>query len=101
MKERSEKIRDESKFLFPASNRLGHVSTSAFSKWEKQVAEFAGLRGRFSGHSVRIGGATAAMEGSMTLAQIRAIGDWESKTVLLYLRLVESSQLGASIKMGF
>ncbi|CAG8589200.1 17672_t:CDS:2, partial [Cetraspora pellucida] len=42
----------------------------------------------FTAHSIRIGGATAAMEAGLSLTQIQTIGGWDSKAVMLYLRTV-------------
>ena len=102
LKKRYDLVTNLDDFIFPSRIATGkHMSVSTFSKWVKRIAEFAQLKGRYTGHSVRIGGATAAMEGGLTLAQIRAIGDWESRAVLLYLRLREAAKLNASAKMGF
>ena len=54
----------------------------------KSVASDTGAKDRFTAHSIRIGGATAAMEAGLSLTQIRAIGGWDSKAVMLYLRSV-------------
>jgi len=67
----------------------------------KRVAEHAGLDGNYSGHSLRIGGATAAVAGGMSMEQIRAIGGWESDAVFLYLRAVGPAMAQASKRMGF
>ena len=37
----------------------------------------------------------------LSLAQIRAIGGWDSKAVMLYLRSVGTAKLQFSRKMGF
>ncbi|CAG8841884.1 27510_t:CDS:2, partial [Racocetra persica] len=55
------------------------ISVSAVGLIVKQFAEHAGLNGRFTAHSLRIGGATAAMATGISLTQIRAIGGWDSK----------------------
>ncbi|CAG8658298.1 36850_t:CDS:2, partial [Racocetra persica] len=62
------------------------VSVSAVGSIVKRFAEHVGLNGRFTAHSLRIGGATAAMAAGISLTQIRAIGGWDSKAVMLYLR---------------
>lgn len=77
------------------------VSVSAVGSIVKRFAEHAGLNGRFTAHSLRIGGATAAMTAGMNLTQIRAIGGWDSKAVMLYLRTVSTAKAGVSRKMGF
>ncbi len=77
------------------------MNTASISSVVKRVAHYAGLKGRYTGHSLRIGGATAAMQGGMTMAQIRSIGDWVSHAILLYLRAVGAAASGASMKMDF
>ena len=56
---------------------------------------------KLSGHSLRIGGATAAVQGGMTDAQIRSIGQWKSNALDLYLRSLATAKSKASEKMGF
>lgn len=60
--------------LFPNISTGEHSTTAAVSKVVKVMAENAGLKGKFIGHSLRIGGATAAMKGRMSLAMIKSIG---------------------------
>jgi integrase len=91
----------DTEWLFPSMIKSEKpVSGQAVSKIVKRAAEHAGLKGRYSGHSLRIGGATAALKGGMTMEQIRSVGEWESKAVLLYLRSVAAANNSASIKMG-
>jgi site-specific recombinase XerD len=85
-------------FLAQNGNRM---TPGAVNSVVKRVAEHLQLQGRFSGHSLRIGGATAAMEAGLSLEQIQSIGGWKSPAVHLYLRLVGTAQLGTSQKMGF
>lgn len=88
-------------FLFRSTfSKRGKLSVSAISNLVKQVALSAGLQGKFSSHSLRIGGATAGMMGGLTMEQIRSIGHWESDAILLYLRSIGASVAGASRKMG-
>ena len=47
----------------------------------KSVASNAGMKDRFTAHSIRIGSATAAMEAGLSLTQIWAIGGCGSKAV--------------------
>lgn len=77
------------------------LSTNAISQIVKKMALEAGFQGRFSSHSLRIGGATAAMMGGMSLEQIMSIGNWKSAAVNMYLRALGSAKAGASKKMGF
>ncbi|CAG8833966.1 17700_t:CDS:2, partial [Racocetra persica] len=77
------------------------MSVAAISSVIKRMTENVKIVGRFTSHSLRIGRAAAAMRGGMSLAQIRTIGGWDLKAVMLYLRAVETTKDGASIKMGF
>lgn len=86
--------------LFPNLNTGGKWSTAGITSALKEMAKVARIEGKFSGHSLRIGGATAAMKGGMSLALIMAIGGWESPAVMTYLRAVGAAQAKASRKMG-
>ena len=83
------------------SNTKGSLTVSAMTSIVKRFAEHAGLNERYMAHSIRIGGATAAMKGGMTFEQIQAIGGWVSEAVRLYMRSVGMAELGASALMGF
>ena len=92
---------EEGDFLFRSGiHNDKKLSVSLLSNLVKRVAREAGLKGRFSSHSLCIGGATAGMMGGMSMEQIRAVGHWESDAVLLYLRSVGASLAGASRRMG-
>lgn len=86
--------------LFPNAHTGKLGSTAMVSAIVKKMAEVARLEGKFSGHSLRIGGATAAMSGGMSLAMIRSIGGWESPAVLTYLRSIGAASARASWTMG-
>eukprot|EP01087_Luapelamoeba_hula_P023388 TRINITY_DN857_c0_g1_i5.p1 TRINITY_DN857_c0_g1~~TRINITY_DN857_c0_g1_i5.p1 ORF type:complete len:471 (-),score=61.30 TRINITY_DN857_c0_g1_i5:898-2310(-) len=60
----------------------------------------AGRKERVSSHSLRIGGATAAMLGGMTKEQIMTVGGWRSGAVELYIRSLEPAVFRASERMG-
>jgi integrase len=95
----SRRFKNGESLLF--TSRTGSkLSTAAVSAIVKRIAANAKLEGKFSGHSLRIGGATAALQGGMTMEQIRAIGEWHSKAVLFYLRSIAAARTGASKKMG-
>ncbi len=83
------------------SNQGKQLSTSAISSIVKRVAALAHLPGRYSSHSLRIGGATAAMIAGLSLEQIKAIGNWQSEAVMRYLRLTQTAFLDVSKRMGF
>ena len=77
------------------------LSAQAVSSIVRKRAAQVGLEGRYTGHSLRIGGAVLALQGGMTMAEIRAVGGWKSDAVLRYLRAIEVALGGASEKMGF
>lgn len=74
------------------------LSVSAVSSVVARVAVGAGLRGLYSGHSLRIGGASAALNGGLSVDQIKSIGGWKSDAVTTYL--LSRSKL-VSQRMGF
>jgi integrase len=76
------------------------LSTSSISSIVARAASRAGLDGRFSGHSLRIGGATAAMAAGASMAQIKAVGGWASEAVRRYLRPASVAFGGLSVSMG-
>jgi integrase len=78
----------------------GPLSSSAVSSVCRRVVAAAGLTAAVSSHSLRIGGATAAMEGGLSKEQIMAIGGWKSNSVERYLRARETAALGTSQRMG-
>lgn len=75
------KINDDAPIFLSKQGKK--VSVLAIGSIVKRFAEYAGLEGRFTAHSLRIGGATAAMAAGISLIQIRAIGSWDSKAVML------------------
>lgn len=76
------------------------LTTSAISSIVRRAAEGAGLAGRFSAHSLRIGGATAALGAGASIDAIRAIGGWSSDAVMRYLRPASAAMDALSSKMG-
>ena len=87
--------------LFGSVKTKEALAPASVSHAVKEMAAHAGLGAGYSGHSVRIGGAVAALAGGMTEPQIRAIGDWTGNALLLYLRADGSAIAGASRAMGF
>ena len=55
---------------------------------------------RFGAHSLRIGGATAALAAGMSAAAIRTAGRWGSDVYLLYCRASRQSAAGVSRLIG-
>ncbi len=84
-----------------SQNKNGdQLASSAISSIVRKAANAVGIQGHFSSHSLRIGEATAALEGGLTKEQIKAIGGWTSESVDRYIRAREASQIGVSSKMG-
>ena len=74
------------------------LSRSAISSLVQRAAAASGLEGRFSGHSLRIGGATAAARAGASMATVKSIGGWSSDAVRRYIRPFTG---GLSALMGF
>ena len=55
---------------------------------------------RFGAHSLRIGGATAALAAGMTPATIRAAGRWSSDVYQIYCRVSRQSAAGVALVIG-
>ena len=55
---------------------------------------------RFGAHSLRIGGATAALAAGMSAATIRAAGRWSSDIYMIYCRLSRESAAGVATVIG-
>jgi hypothetical protein len=70
------------------------------NKLAKKLTEALEAPGTFSGHSFRIGGATAAVAGGMEVGLIAATGLWRSDAVLLYLRSIAAAAAGMTAAMG-
>ena len=68
-------------------------------RWFRDV-KMAGFTTKVSSHSLRIGGATAAMMAGISREQIMSIGGWSSSAVDRYLRAVEITRLHVSDRMG-
>jgi integrase len=76
------------------------LTASAISSICKRMVAAAGLSARVSSHSLRIGGATAAMEGGLSKEQVMVIGGWQSNAVERYLRAREAAIEGTTVRMG-
>ena len=62
------------------------LSQAAISSLVARAAAAVGLKGTFSGHSMRIGGATAAVGAGASITTVQAIGGWSSNAVWRYIR---------------
>ena len=55
---------------------------------------------RFGAHSLRIGGATAALAGNLNPAAIRAAGRWSSDVYIIYTRATRQAAVSCSTVIG-
>ncbi len=62
------------------------LSRPAISSLVARAASSTGFAGKFSGHSMRIGGATAAVSAGASMATVKAVGGWSSNAVRRYIR---------------
>ena len=62
------------------------LSRPAISALVARAASSTGFDGKFSGHSMRIGGATAAVSAGASMATVKAVGGWSSDAVRRYIR---------------
>jgi site-specific recombinase XerD len=89
----------EKGLLFGAAQG-GRLSTQAITSICQRMVAAAGLQVRVSSHSLRVGGATAAMMAGLTREQIMTIGGWSSAAVDRYLPALEMTRLRVSARMG-
>jgi len=76
------------------------MSVPAISNVVSKMAEEAGIQGKFSGHSLRIGGASAALAAGFSIDQVKALGAWKSDAVNQYLQPVLVEQDAVSRSLG-
>ncbi|MDP4971945.1 MAG: hypothetical protein NWP95_00355, partial [Pontimonas sp.] len=76
------------------------LSSGAVNALVKKAAGMLGLE-FVTGHSLRIGGATAAAAAGLGLEIIRAIGGWFGDSVFRYIQAAAAPALRVSSKMGF
>ena len=74
---------DQNAQLFRSVRKGGHIqqiglSTQAIRKNLKTYVREAGLQGRFSGHSFRVGTAQSLAQRGATLTQMQTVGRWKS-----------------------
>ena len=73
--------------LFVSLNdNVSPISSGAVNSAVKRVAKILGLGLNISGHSLRIGGCTAAAAAGIPMEIIRVIGGWFNDAMLSYIR---------------
>jgi integrase len=75
------------------------MSVAAISSVVRRWADRAGVEGKFSSHSLRIGGVSAAVAGGMSWEQIQTIGGWSSSVVEKYARSIDAASKRVSESM--
>ena len=76
------------------------VNPSLISSAVRRMAKAVNMPGNFTGYSLRIGGATAAQQAGLSMAQIQAVGGWLSPAVQHYLRASGAARDRASALMS-
>ena len=87
--------------LFVSLNdNVSPISSGAVNSAVKRVAKILGLGLNISGHSLRIGGCTAAAAAGIPMEIIRVIGGWFNDTMLSYIRASAPPALSVTQRMG-
>ena len=87
--------------LFVSLNdNVSPISSGAVNSAVKRVAKILGLGLNISGHSLRIGGCTAAAAAGIPMEIIRVIGGWFNDAMLSYIRASAAPALSVTQRMG-
>ena len=88
--------------LFVSLNdNVSPISSGAVNSAVKRVAKILGLGLNISGHSLRIGGCTAAAAAGIPMEIIRVIGGWFNGAMLSYIiRASAAPALSVTQRMG-
>ena len=76
------------------------ISSGVVNSAVKRVAKLLGLAGNITGHSLRIGGCTAAAAAGVPMEIIRVIGGWFSDAMLGYIRAMAAPAQLVTARMG-
>ena len=76
------------------------ISSGVVNSAVKRVAKILGLGSNISGHSLRIGGCTAAAAAGIPMEIIRVIGGWFSDAMVGYIRAMAAPALFVTERMG-
>ena len=85
-------------YLFSGNNPM---DTTEISWILRSVSQWIGIDGKFSSHSLRIGGASEAAFAGFSTAAIQAIGDWSSDAIDRYFRSEFVGNRNVSSQIGF
>ena len=87
--------------LFVSLNgNVSPITSGAVNSAVKRVAKILGLGLNITGHSLRIGGCTAAAAAGIPMGIIRVIGGWFSDAMLSYIRAAAAPALSVTQRMG-
>ena len=82
------------------NDNVSPISSGVVNSAVKRVAKLLGLAGNITGHSLRIGGCTAAAAAGVPMEIIRVIGGWFSDAMLGYIRAMAAPALLVTARMG-
>jgi integrase len=82
------------------SSTGGKLSSGAISSICQRMVKACGRKEVVSSHSLRIGGATAAVEGGLMREKVMTIGGWTSDAINCYLQARELPEKAVSHHMG-
>lgn len=90
---------------YPGSNtdplfstpRCTGLSYSKFSDNFKQLLRVSNVKGNFSSHSLRRGGASCMSQSGLSVADVKARGRWRSSCVYKYIKTSEDHQVKKDI----
>ena len=100
LRRRAQGAPDSARLFLGAAGRA--LTSSAISSIVRRMVEAHGLDPKaFAGHSLMIGGASAALAGGLSVDQVMAVGGWKSDAVKQYLAPVLRKQQSVAKKMGF
>ena len=91
----------DSPVMAPFQGSKMHLQPATVSHVVKAAVSTAGLVGKYTGYSLRIGGACAVAASGGGLEVLRSIGGWSSDAVFTYMRAYVPAANGVSAKMGF
>lgn len=74
------------------------LSYSTFSLKFNQLLLDASIKGNFSSHSLRRGGASCMSQSGMSVADVKARGRWRSSCVYKYIKTSEEYQVNRDVK---
>jgi integrase len=77
------------------------MSVPSITSAVQRVASSSNSQGDFTGRSLRVGGASAALAAGWTQEQIQSVGGWKSDVVTRYFRTEPLARDGASKALGF